>query len=112
LLLDGLHPVHVLPFWSSYWGEEGKEGGDIRCVCISERVETSEVFVSDTRKSMCWDTTAKDNLVQVAAAAGECVVIWSTSNIVSGNEKWQVHSRIQVGEGNIASIDMRQGMYQ
>lgn len=46
LFMDGLDLVHALPFWSTFLGEEEKKVDRIECVCISERVETSEMFVS------------------------------------------------------------------
>jgi hypothetical protein len=47
---------------------------------------------------------------QVAAAADDCIVVWSTtSTFASGKNKWQVHSRLHVGQGKISSIDMQKG---
>jgi hypothetical protein len=47
--------------------------------------------------------------LQVAAAAGDCVMIWASPTVASGKEKWQRHSSIHVGEGKIYSVDMRRG---
>ncbi|UZJ51119.1 hypothetical protein CBS101457_000439 [Exobasidium rhododendri] len=90
ILLDGLNLVDSLPFWSDYSSQEEHRKDNVECVCFSERFEPSGMFV--------------------AAAAGDCVVVWSTSANISGKETWQVHSRVHVGEGKISSIDIRKDL--
>lgn len=40
-------------------------------------------------------------------------MIWSSLyNIGSGKEKWQIHSKIKIGQGKISSLDIQNGKIQ